>query len=79
VRACVCVSSCARVCTLSQEGRYESGAVGTPLVLQWKDAGCSKYPVDTAADGSPLPYQVREEKSDAGRVDYKGNQVTSVV
>ncbi|KAF5836310.1 hypothetical protein DUNSADRAFT_6140 [Dunaliella salina] len=41
-----------------KEGRYESGAVGTPLVLQWKDAGCSKYPIDTAPDGSPLPYQV---------------------
>jgi len=42
----------------AQEGRYDSGAASSPLVLQWKDAGCSKYPIDTAPDGSPLPHQV---------------------
>lgn len=30
----------------------------TPLALAWKDGGCSRYVVDTDADGTPTPVHV---------------------
>ncbi len=40
----------------AQDGLYFSG-VSSPLSLQWKDAACSPYFIDTDANGQPLENQ----------------------
>ena len=46
------------VLLLHKDGAYAAG-VTSPLALLWKDAGCSRHPVDTDASGAVPPLQVR--------------------
>ncbi|KXZ49130.1 hypothetical protein GPECTOR_23g59 [Gonium pectorale] len=41
-----------------RQGHYAPGPAPTPLALLWKDAGCSRYLIDTDAKGIPLEHQL---------------------
>ncbi|GFR46702.1 hypothetical protein Agub_g8321 [Astrephomene gubernaculifera] len=43
---------------LHRQGHYTPGPAPTPLALLWKDLGCSRYLVDTDAQGAPLAHQL---------------------
>lgn len=55
------------LCLLHKESHYAAGQ-STPLVLLWKDAGCSTYLLDTDAEANALEHQVRLKHATATQV-----------